>query len=273
MRNRLARAACAAAFALHAGLAHAAAGDACHAPPQAVSLPPDTSPPPGAALAAALNDPARGDVRDADARRRPAAVIGFSGARPGDRIAELIPGKGYFTRIFARLAGPQGHVYLIWPTEYLALTGTKPLEASRALAADPRYGNITVLQQPARAFATPEQVDLVFTAQNFHDYPDAFMGKIDPVSFSRQVYAALKPGGVFLIVDHAAEPGSGLRDTEKLHRIDPAAVRRSVTEAGFIFDGQSTALHNPADPLTQLVFCPSIRGHTDQFMLRFRKPA
>ncbi len=262
------------ALALSLNVAQAQTDAACRAAPaQVVTLPPDTSPTPSGALVAAMADPARGDVHDIDLRRRPGAVVGLSGVKPGDRIAELIPGSGYFTRIFSRVAGPSGHVYLIWPAEYLAEAGGAQIEPSRALAADPHYGNITVLEQPAAALSVPEKVDLVFTAQNFHDYPDAFMGKVDPDSFSRQVYAALKPGGVFLIVDHAAEPGSGLRDTDTLHRIDPEAVRSSVIAAGFIFDSESNALHNPDDPHTEAVFCRSIQGHTDQFILRFHKPA
>ena len=264
----------AAASTLGSAAAHAIEDDACRRPaPQVVLLPPDRSPPPSTALVAALTDTARGDMRGLDARRRPGTVITFSGAKPGDRVAELIPGAGYFSRIFARLVGPSGHVYLIWPTEYLAEVGASEIAPSRALAVDPHYGNIEVLEQAAASFSTPEKVDLVFTAQNFHDYPDAFMGKIDPGAISRQVYTALKPGGVFLIIDHAATGGSSLRDTEKLHRIDANSVRRSVTAAGFVFDAESDALRNAADAHTQPVFCPSIRGHTDQFILRFHKPA
>jgi predicted methyltransferase len=112
----------------------------------------------------------------------------------------------------------------------------------------------------------------VFTVQNYHDYPDKFMGKLDPVAFSRQVYKALKPGGVFLVVDHTAEAGSGLRDTDTLHRIDPAIVKTEVESAGFRFEGESKVLKNPADDLKKVVFDKAIRHHTDQFIYRFRKP-
>jgi predicted methyltransferase len=115
-------------------------------------------------------------------------------------------------------------------------------------------------------------VDVVFTAQNYHDYPDAFMGKVDLLAFDRQVYAALKPGGVFVVIDHAAAAGTGLRDTDTLHRIDPAVVRQQVEAAGFVFDGASDVLRNSADPHDIPVFDHSIRGHTDQFAFRFRKP-
>jgi len=222
-------------------------------------------------LAAALADPARGDMAAVDARRHTAELMAFSGVKPGDKVVDLIPGGGLFTRVFAKVVGPKGHVYMVWPNEY-AREAAKDVAASDALAADKAYGNISVLKQPAAAFSTPQKVDLVFTAQNYHDYPDKFMGPADPVAFDRQVYAALKTGGVFLVIDHAAEAGSGLRDTDTLHRIDPATVRQQVTSVGFVFDGESPVLANPADDHKKLVFDKSIRGKTDQFVYRFRKP-
>jgi predicted methyltransferase len=223
------------------------------------------------ALQASLSDPARGDMAAVDARRRPDAVIALSGAKPGDSVAELIPGSGYFTKIFAKLVGPAGHVYAVWPDEYAKVAQPDPA-GSEALARQPGFSNVSVLHEPAAAFATPKPVDVVFTAQNYHDYPDTFMGHVDPVRFDAQVFAALKPGGVFLVVDHAAVSGSGMRDTDTLHRIDPATVKAQVTSVGFVFDGDSPVLRNPADDHTRKVFDPSIRGHTDQFVFRFRKP-
>jgi predicted methyltransferase len=114
---------------------------------------------------------------------------------------------------------------------------------------------------------------MVWTSQNYHDYPDEFMGRIDPAQLNRAVFAMLKPGGTYFIVDHAAEPGSGMRDTERFHRIDPATVRAQVEAAGFEYVGSSDALRNPADSHAVAVFDPTIRGHTDQFVMRFRKPA
>jgi predicted methyltransferase len=131
---------------------------------------------------------------------------------------------------------------------------------------------MSVLEQPAAQFSAPEKLDVVFTAQNYHDYPDKFMGPTDPMLLNRAVYRTLKPGGVFIVIDHAAEAGSGLRDTETLHRIDPAIVKKQVTAAGFEFVGASDALHNPADDHKLLVFNKQIRGHTDQFIFKFRKP-
>lgn len=222
-------------------------------------------------LAQALADPGRGDEAAVDARRHPGELLAFAGVKPGDKVADLIPGSGYFTRIFAKVVGPKGHVYMVWPNEY-AHEAASDVVASNALAKDPHYGNITVVQQPAAAFALPERADLVFTVQNYHDYPDKFMGKIDPVAFDKQAWKALKPGGVFLVVDHTAEAGSGMRDTDTLHRIDPAIVRKQATSVGFVFEGESKVLRNPADDLKKLVFDKSIRGHTDQFVYKFRKP-
>jgi predicted methyltransferase len=222
-------------------------------------------------LAKALADPARGDMTAVDAKRHTAELMAFSGVKPGDKVVDLIPGSGLFTRVFAKVVGAKGHVYMVWPNQY-AQEAASDVAASDKLASDKAYGNISVLKQPAEAFSIPEKVDLVFTAQNYHDYPDKFMGKVDPVAFDKQVFAALKAGGVFLVIDHAAEAGSGMRDTDTLHRIDPATVKAQVTSVGFTFDGESKVLANPADDHKKVVFAKAIRGQTDQFVYRFRKP-
>src|SRR5437879_2600627 len=219
-------------------------------------------------LAAAVADKGRDADRDADARRHPAEVIAFSGVKPGDKVVDLIPGSGYFTKIFSKAVGPKGHVYMIWPDEYAKEAQPDPVK--NAELAKTGYPNTSVILQPGAAFATPEPVDLVFTAQNYHDYPDKFMGRIDPMILNRAVYKSLKPGGVFLVVDHVAEAGSGLRDTDTLHRIDPAIVKKQVTDAGFVFEGESKVLRNPADDLMRVAFDKAIRGHTDQFVFKFR---
>src|SRR6202043_2038950 len=128
------------------------------------------------------------------------------------------------------------------------------------------------LTPPINAPALPGKLDAVFIRQNYHDLHDKFMGPADVPGFNKQVYAALKPGGVYVVLDHAATAGSGLAATETLHRIDPASVKAEVTAAGFKFDGESKVLANPADPHDKNVFDPSIRGKTDQFLYRFRKP-
>jgi len=221
-------------------------------------------------VTAAVDDKGRDADRADDARRHIAEVVAFSGVKPGDKVVDLIPGSGYFTKVFSKIVGPKGHVYMIWPNEYAQEAQPDPVK--NAELAKTGYPNTSVILQPGAAFATPEPVDLVFTVQNYHDYPDKFMGKIDPMILNRAVYKALKPGGVFLVVDHTAEAGSAMRDTDTLHRIDPAIVKKQVTDAGFVFEGESPALRNPADDLKKSVFAKATRGHTDQFIYRFRKP-
>jgi predicted methyltransferase len=221
---------------------------------------------------AAVGDPARKSDTVNDSRRKIADLMAFAEVKPGQQVVELIPGSGYFTRVFSAIVGTKGHVYALWPAAYDKESGADS-DNLRKLATDPHYANISVLVQPGNQFSAPVPVDLVFTSQNYHDYPDAFMGKLDPVAFDKQVFAALKPGGLFVVVDHVAEAGSGMRDTDTLHRIDPAIVRKQVESAGFVFDGQSQVLHNPADTHALKVFDKAIRGHTDQFVYRFRKPA
>lgn len=221
---------------------------------------------------AALADPERAMHRPTDARRHPAELIAFSGLKPGDRVLDLIPGDGYWTRIFSRIVGPRGRVYSVWPQAY-ADVAQGNVHTLQALAATPHYANIRVAVEPTAALTAPEPLDLVWTSQNYHDYPDAFMGHIDPAVLNRAVFAMLKPGGTWFIIDHAAAPGVGMADTERLHRIDPAEVRRQVEAAGFEYVGESRILANPADDHRRTVFDPAIRGHTDQFAMRFRKPA
>lgn len=225
-----------------------------------------------AAVTSAVNDPARQADQALDARRKVAQIMTFAEVKPGQKVLELIPGSGYFTRVFSALVGPEGHVYTVWPKE-AAKFSAENFAKLTALAAQPHYANISLLQQPAADLSAPEPVDLVFTSQNYHDYPDDFMGNVDPMTLNRQAFAALKPGGLFVVIDHVAPAGSGMADTGTLHRIDPAIVKQQVQAAGFVFDGESNALRNPADPHTAKVFDKSIRGHTDQFIYRFRKPA
>jgi predicted methyltransferase len=219
----------------------------------------------------AINNPARAADRKDDARRKMAAVMTFTGVKPGDKVVDLVPGSGYWTRVFSGIVGPSGHVYQVWPNE-LGKYQAKGIAKWQGLAKS-TYTNVSLLQQPAAMLSVPQKVDVVFTAQNYHDYHDPFMGPVDMKKFDKQVYDALKPGGVFVVIDHIAPAGSGTSDTNTLHRIDPAVVKQEVESAGFVFDGESDALKNPKDPLNIKVFDKSIRGHTSQFIYKFRKPA
>ncbi|WP_297511944.1 class I SAM-dependent methyltransferase [uncultured Caulobacter sp.] len=223
-------------------------------------------------IAAALSDPSRPAadmVRDAD--RHPGEVLAFAGVRPGAKVADLIPGGGYFTRIFSKAVGPRGAVYAYVPDELTKIANREP--AVNAIARDPAYSNVKVVLNTLPNFAAPEKLDLVFTAQNYHDMHDKFMGPADLSVVNRQIFKALKPGGVYMVIDHSAEAGSGLRDTDTLHRIDAAVVKSEVTAAGFIFEGESRVLRNPADSRKTNVRDAGIRGKTDQFVFKFRKPA
>lgn len=222
-------------------------------------------------ISAAISDPARAADSKDDARRQIAAIMTFTGVKPGDSVLELVPGSGYWTRVFSAVVGPQGHVYTVWPNE-MEKFSVKSYANWQSLVATPHYKNVTLLKEPAAQLSVPQKVDIVFTSQNYHDYHDPFMGPVDMLSFNKQVYDALKPSGVFVVIDHVAPAGSGASDTDTLHRIDPMLVKKEVEAAGFKFDGEIDALRNPKDTHTDKVFDKSIRGHTDQFIYRFRKP-
>jgi predicted methyltransferase len=222
----------------------------------------------------AIADPTRPPEQVArDADRKPAEVVALAGLRPGARVADFMSGGGYFTRIFSRVVGPSGRVYAFLPDEELANCKPEEVAGTRAIEHKPAFANVSVLSGPANRFRAPEPLDLVFTSQNYHDLHDEFMRPTDAAVFNEAVFEALKPGGAFVIIDHAAQPGSGLRDTDTLHRIDPASIIREVQAAGFVLEAQSDLLRNPADTHMSKVFDPVIRGHTDQVFLRFRKPS
>jgi predicted methyltransferase len=211
-------------------------------------------------IAAALADPLRpAEDLAADARRKPAETLRFSGVARGMQVAEPFPGGGYFSRLLARVVGPGGHLWLIpW--------GEPQSGRSKALAADPRYGNVGYFGENLLAFRPPRPLDMVFTVQNYHDVTSPQRPQMNQVLFK-----ALRPGGVYLIVDHAALAGSGYSSLP-LHRIDEAIVKKEVEAAGFRFAADSQALRNPADDRRTNVFSPAIRGRTDQFILKFVRP-
>ena len=224
-----------------------------------------------AQVAKALADPGRAFQRPNDARRHPTELVGMSGVHAGQRVLDLIPGSGYWTRIFSKIVGPTGRVYAVWPEAYgkLAVGDVAKL---KALAADPQYPNVVVQVQPSVELTAPEPLDLVWTSQNYHDYGDPFMGKPGTAAFAKMAYRLLKPGGVFIVIDHKSAPGRDGADTDTLHRIDPETVIKEAKAAGFQYAGKSDALLNPKDPLTIPVFDKSIRGRTSQFAFKFRKP-
>jgi predicted methyltransferase len=224
-------------------------------------------------ISAAVNDPGRpAEDKQRDADRKPAETLQFAGIKPGEKILELVPSRGYFTRILSKIVGPKGHVYAQSPPRRAnaPADAPDPVAATTAIAADPAYANVTAAAQSLLTVSAPEPVDVVFTAQNYHDLHN--IPNVDVAAFNKSVFDALKPGGIFLVLDHVAAAGSGARDTSTLHRIDPATVKSEVLAAGFTFAGESKVLQNPQDAHTAKVFDPEIRGKTDQFIFKFRKP-
>ena len=226
-----------------------------------------------ATLAAAIADPSRPATdtsRDVD--RKPAQTLTFAGVKPGYKIGDYAAGAGYFTRLFAGAVGAAGHVYASVPSGLFQypniVKGIADIETYTVT-----HPNVTITFASALDAARyPEKLDMFWISQNYHDLHDSFMGPVDMAAFNRTVYAALKPGGIYLVLDHTAAKGSPPDVTDTLHRIEPSTVRREVEAAGFKFEAESAILANPEDPHTAGVFDPSIRGKTDQFILKFRRP-
>ncbi len=226
-------------------------------------------------IAAAVADsarPAADKARDAD--RKPADMMVFAGVKPGEKVLEIMPGGGYFLRVFAKSIGPSGKLYELVPAPP---PGAKPppdamgrADPIKAMAAT--YGNVTVISAPFDNFKVPEQVDLAWTSQNYHDFHNPRFG-VDIAKFNKDVFDALKPGGIYIVLDHAAAKGAGTSVVSTLHRIEELSVKSEVEAAGFKLIGEDNVLRNPNDPHDKIVFDPSIRGKTDQFILKFQKPA
>lgn len=223
-------------------------------------------------ISAAVADPARpANERAQDIHRKPAEVLTFTGIKPGDKVVDLMPGAGYYTRLFSKIVGSKGVVYAVQPAE-MDKVAPKGLQSLHRFAGTPAYRNVTVMVQPIGALNLPKGLDMVWTSQNYHDLHDPFMGSPDMARINKAIFDALKPGGLYIVLDHAAAAGAGVTETNTLHRIDPAVVKAEVTAAGFVFVGKSDVLHNPADNHTLPIFNASIKGRTDKFIYKFRKP-
>src|SRR4051812_36588084 len=225
------------------------------------------------AIAAAVADPARPQAdRERDADRKPAECIAFAGLKAGQRIADLLPGGGYFTRIFSGVVGPKGEVIAVATPKRPDAPPDRPepSAAVRAIAADPHYKNVNVSVEKLTELKLPEKLDMVWTSQNYHDVHN--VPNIDVGAFNKAVYQSLKPGGIYIVIDHATEKGAGFTATSTLHRSDPEAVKTEVAEAGFEFVGASDVIANPADDHTTAVFEKGLHDKTDRYLLKFRKP-
>jgi predicted methyltransferase len=219
-------------------------------------------------VAKAVADPTRpkADVA-ADALRDPADTLAFAGVKPGMSVAELFPGGGYYTRMISDVVGPKGQILAI---ENAGWKGAA--EADRKMMADLNRPNIQLDVEPFGQMKIPGQVDLFWITQNYHDLKIAKYGAVDMAAFNRQVFAALKPGGTYFIVDHEANPGVTLEQIAVLHRIEKAQVIREVTAAGFRLAGEGKFLNRPGDDHTKPIFDPAVQGKTDQYALKFVKP-
>jgi predicted methyltransferase len=239
-------------------------------------------------VSAAVADPGRPDVdRARDARRKPAEVIAFAGIRPGDKVADFMPGDGYFTRILCKAVGESGHVYAISiathaPAEPLGFACTNvtasTLHAAKRAApelwsSDDDPGMVYEywsFKSAAENFAVAEPLDFIWTAGIYHDLHDEASGRPDMAVVNKALLRALKPGGVLVIEDHAAERGSGARDAGTLHRIDARQVKREVIAAGFVLVAESRLLRSARDPHTAAAH--ALHDDTDRFLFKFRKP-
>ena len=223
-------------------------------------------------VVSAVADSARPDAdRQRDPERKPAEVLAFAGVHPGEKVGELIPAGGYYTRLLSDVVGASGHVYGLWP-DGMAKGRPQMLDDLAKIA--PNVSNATYTDLPA----FPEKLDVFWTSENYHDLHNPPRGapagtpQPDVRPFDKAVFDALKPGGVYLIEDHAAAADAGPDVTFKMHRINPAQVKAEVESVGFKLVGESDVLKNPADPHTAMVFDPAIRGHTDKLLFKFRKP-
>jgi predicted methyltransferase len=228
---------------------------------------------PTPAQTAAVANKARPEAdtkRDAD--RKPAEMLEFAGIKPGQAVADFIPGGGYFTRIFSKAVGPEGKVYAVINQPPPGSPPPAKPPAVVGIAADPDYANVQVVQAGFTSFSLPEPVDVFWTAQNYHDlHLKRF--NLDVAAVNKQIFNAVKPGGYFIVLDHAAAAGTPIDSADSVHRIDPAIVKKEVEAAGFKFVGESKVLRTDKDDYGKTVFDPALRGHTDQFIYKFQRPA
>jgi predicted methyltransferase len=213
--------------------------------------------------AALLADPERPEADKArDADRKPVETMAFAGLRKGAKVAELSPGGGYYTRLIGKAVGPEGRVYAM---------AVRPAPAVIEWAKT--HPNVRFIAVQPGLLNPPEPVDIVWTTNNYHDFKNNKVGDSDlAIETNKAAFRALKPGGIYLVGDHEAGHGVGAGATSTLHRIEGAFVRREVEAAGFQFVGESPVLRHEGDDHRLRVQESGIRGKTDQFVYKFRKP-
>lgn len=213
---------------------------------------------------AAIADAARPqDNKDLDAARKPAAMMAFAGVKPGDKVVEFWPGGGYVTRLLSKIAGPSGKVYSLNAPTFPQGLKDRP----KAVTENAAYSNVTLLEQPFDAIKIPEAVDVAWTSENYHDFQNMGPFRADTAQMNKAVFAALKPGGLYIVTDYEGAAGTGKTQTQALHRIDPAVIKAEVAAAGFVLEAESNALKNADDKMTER----SRQGSTQVFY-KFRKP-
>ena len=201
-------------------------------------------------------------------------LIRFARVDAGFTVIDVYPGDGAWTRRFSAVVGPKGRVYSFVPAE-VAHFKNDPVGSMQTLAKEPGRENVEAVSADVVAMSEVTQAaDVLWLHLFYHDLHTALIQArgATAADFNRAVYDRLKPGGFYVIVDHAAAAGTGSGDAQSLHRIDPASVRKEVEAAGFVLDAQSTMLANEDDPHSIKVFDPSIKGETDRFAYRFMKP-
>jgi predicted methyltransferase len=201
-------------------------------------------------------------------------LIKFARVEAASIVIDVYPGDGDWTRLFSDIVGPQGRVFSFVPTE---IADVKPDQVGRmrTLAKEPGRENVEAVS--ANLVAMPEATrpaDVLWLHLFYHDLHTALIQKkgATAADFNRAVYERLKPGGFYVIVDHAAAAGAGAGDAQSLHRIEPASVREEVEAVGFVLEAESTILANKDDSHSIKVFDPSIKGETDRFAYRFVRP-
>ena len=206
-------------------------------------------------------DPQRSAAdRALDESRKPAEVLAFSGITGGQTIADYGAGGGYYSALLAKAVGPKGQVIALAIPKYYKAEGWDKLRAT--------HRNIGLVVSDSLALA-PRSVDMVFSHLEFHDL---FLPGHNPAPVLANWFAALRPGGLVIVADHVGLAGDTSAIADSLHRIDPAAARAALVAAGFVEEATSDLLHRSDDDHTLMVFDPQMRGKTDRFLLRFRRP-
>lgn len=204
-----------------------------------------------------------------DAGRHPAEVLDFMQLKPGMAVVDVLTGTGYYAEIMARVVGPQGSVVAFEPANFYEM-GKEKVDAM--LAREPNVKLVTDF----RGAMTPNTYDFAMIHLNYHDfYWESEQYKVprtDPNQVLAALYAAMKPGGIVAVVDHVGPSGDTRAIVDKLHRIDPEVVKADFKRAGFVLEEESNMLRVAADDHTKNVFDAAIRGKTDRFAFRFRKP-